>query len=60
MNLFIRISFMVDCSKLVVVRILWLDVSWLENVSWRLFTCLCCLMQLCVALLQNFVASFGK
>lgn len=59
MKLLIHIDFMVHCVKLVVVRVLWMDVTWLVNVLWRLFTFLCCLMQFCIVLLQNFVASFG-
>lgn len=48
---------MVHCSKLVVVRVLWMDVT--SFVLRSCFTFLCCLVQFCIALLQNFVASFG-
>lgn len=57
MKLLIHISFMVHCSKLVVVRVLWMDVT--SSVLWSRFTFLYCLVQFCIALLQNFVASFG-
>lgn len=58
MKLLIHISFMVRCGKLVVVGVLRMGVTRL--VLRRLFAFLCCLVQFCIALLQNFVASFGR
>lgn len=49
---------MVHCVKLVVVRVQWMDVTWLVNVLRGLFTFLCYLMQFYLVLLQDFVASF--